>query len=89
MINTAFEIQSSTAIQRAKFIEKIEQIEYDSEQNFFFLKELTEHLRLLSKYPMLQGQEIFIPNECEHMGLLEGYYDLSGFLHFIADMIEP
>lgn len=89
MTNTAFEMQSRSAAQSVKFIEKIEQIEYDSKQNFFFLKELTEHLRLLSKHPMLQGQEVFIPDECEYMGLLEGYYELSGFLHFIADMIEP
>lgn len=82
MINTVFELQSSTAVQRTKSIEQIEKAEYDSEKNFFFLKELTEHLRLLSKHPMLQGQEIFIPDECEDMGLLEGYYDLSGFLHF-------
>ena len=59
------------------------------DENFLFLDELTEHLRQVSQHPMLQDKELFIPDGCERFGLLEGYYQLSGFLHFIADMIEP
>ena len=59
------------------------------DENFLFLDELTEHLRQVSQHPMLQDKELFIPDGCERFGLLEGYYKLSGFLHFIANMIEP
>lgn len=59
------------------------------DENFLFLDELTRHLRQVSQHPMLQDKELFIPDGCERFGLLEGYYKLSGFLHFIADMIEP
>ncbi len=59
------------------------------DENFLFLDELTEHLRQVSQHPMLQDKELFIPDGCERFGLLEGYYKLSGFLHCIADMIEP
>ncbi len=38
---------------------------------------------------MLQDKELFIPDGCERFGLLEGHYKLPGFLHFIADMLEP
>ncbi len=59
------------------------------DENFLFLSDLTEHLRQVSQHPMLQDKQLFIPDGCERFGLLEGYYELSGFLYFIADMIEP
>lgn len=59
------------------------------DENFLFLSDLTEHLRQVSQHPMLQDKELVIPDGCERFGLLEGHYKLSGFLHFIADMIEP
>ncbi len=59
------------------------------DENFLFLSDLTEHLRQVSQHPMLQDKELFIPDGCERFGLLEGHYKLPGFLHFIADMLEP
>lgn len=45
-------------------------------------------LRSIENDPDLKDHQLIIPDECEYLGFLPGYYDTGGYLHFIADMLE-
>ena len=49
---------------------------------------IVNSLRIWSTDSRLKDKVIYIPEGCEDMGFLEGYYDAGSLLHFIADMLE-
>jgi hypothetical protein len=52
------------------------------------IKILVDALRLVSSDQDIKIRELIIPDECEKYGFIEGKYNLSLFLQFIADMLE-
>jgi len=49
---------------------------------------LVNALRLVSSDEDIKKQRLLIPDNCEKYGFVEGYHNLSTFLHFLADMLE-
>jgi len=49
---------------------------------------LVNALRLVSNDPDIKVRELFIPDDCEENGFVEGYHNLGNLLHFLADMLE-
>lgn len=45
-------------------------------------------LRLWAVQSEIKDDSIFIPDECEKFGFIEGKYDIGTMLHFLADMLE-
>ncbi len=49
---------------------------------------LVNALRLVSEDEEIKTKELVIPDGCEKYGFVQGYHNLSVFLHFLADMLE-
>ena len=49
---------------------------------------LVNALRLASSDEDIKKEKLLIPDSCEKYGFVEGYHNLSKFLHFLADMLE-
>ena len=49
---------------------------------------LVDALRLVSQDKDIAKEKLFIPDECEKYGFVEGYHDVGELLHFLADMLE-
>ena len=49
---------------------------------------LVNALRLVSSDEDIKKEKLLIPNDCKKYGFVEGYHNLSIFLHFLADMLE-
>ncbi len=64
----------------------------DNSVYFAYRKEkieiLVNALRLASSDEDIKEERLFIPDDCEKYGLVEGYHNLSTLLHFLADMLE-
>lgn len=52
------------------------------------IKILVDALRLVSNDIDIKDRIIYIPDECEKYGFVEGNHDLGVLLHFLADMLE-
>lgn len=52
------------------------------------IKILVNALRLVSKDIDIKDRKLLIPDNCEHLGFVEGYHNLGLLLHFLADMLE-
>lgn len=49
---------------------------------------LVRVLRKISDDEEIKNKKLLIPDKCEKYGFVEGKFDLSQMLHFLADMIE-
>lgn len=49
---------------------------------------LVKALRLVSSDIDIKDRELFIPDDCEKHGFVEGNHNLGNLLHFLADMLE-
>lgn len=49
---------------------------------------LIDILRCASFDEKIIGQKIIIPDDCEKYGFVQGNFDLSVMIHFLADMLE-
>lgn len=52
------------------------------------IKVLVDALRLVSQDKDISKETLFIPDECEKYGFVEGKHNLGTLLHFLADMLE-
>lgn len=49
---------------------------------------LVEALRLVSSDIDIKDRELYIPDDCEKHGFVEGNHNLGNLLYFLADMLE-
>ncbi|MBX2976815.1 MAG: hypothetical protein KF721_11825 [Ignavibacteriaceae bacterium] len=49
---------------------------------------LVDALRLVSEDKEIKERELYIPDDCEKYGFVEGDHNLGQLLHFLADMLE-
>ena len=56
-----------------------------SKEKYFLL---VDALRFISYDEKIKSKDLFIPNNCEKFGFVEGYHNLSELLYFLADMLE-
>lgn len=49
---------------------------------------LVKALRLVSSDNDIKNRELYIPDDCEKNGFVEGNHNLGNLLQFLADMLE-
>lgn len=49
---------------------------------------LVDVLRCASLDKKIIGQKVVIPDSCEKYGFVEGNFNVSDMIHFLADMLE-
>ena len=49
---------------------------------------LIDVLRCASFDEKIIGQKVVIPDDCEKYGFVQGNFDVSVMIHFLADMLE-
>ena len=49
---------------------------------------LVNALRLVSEDEDIKSEALYIPEQCENIGFVEGYHNLGNLFHFLADMLE-
>ncbi len=49
---------------------------------------LVNALRLVTKDEEIKSKTLYIPEDCEKFGFVEGNHNLSKLLYFLADMLE-
>ncbi len=52
------------------------------------IKALIDVLRYVAIDIDLASEKLYIPDECEEQGFVEGYYKVGNLLYFLADMLE-
>ncbi len=63
--------------------------DYEQTINPFEAREmLIDVLRCASQDKHIIGQKVIIPDDCEKYGFVEGNFDVSVMIHFLADMLE-
>ena len=53
------------------------------ERNF-----IVNHMRFWADNFQIKEKEIYIPDECEKLGFVEGKYKIGEMIRFLADMLE-
>lgn len=64
-------------------------VDYVQTKNSYEAREmLVDVLRCASMDKNIIGQKVIIPDDCEKYGFVEGNFDVSAMIHFLADMLE-
>lgn len=60
----------------------------DTENSIVVRDELVNMLRIISEDKRFIGQTVVIPDDCRQYGFVQGEFNLTELLYFLADMLE-
>jgi hypothetical protein len=73
----------------------IELTKIDNQEDTFYVpfenqkvKVLVDALRLVAVNSEINSRTLYIQDNCEKYGFIEGYHNLGELLYFLADMLE-
>lgn len=72
-----------TEVNIAKILERTKDEEINVERNF-----IVACMRFWAKNSEIGKEELYIPDNCEKHGFVEGKYNIGQMIRFFADMLE-